>query len=175
MPIGSTSPLDYDLAAATARRLAAPPPQVGWAEAADVVTELRGLAVRAEEHVRAVTGLVPPGEVLGATVVDRGGWAAANVEGFRLVLDPIGQPQTSTLLDYLLPTAADLPDIRIEHIETPAPTTTLGTKGVGEAGTAGAPAAIHCAVNDALAGVGARVSAQPIRPEDVLTALASAG
>jgi aerobic carbon-monoxide dehydrogenase large subunit len=46
---------------------------------------------------------------------------------------------------------------------------------VGEAGTAGAPAAIHCAVNDALAGVGARVSAQPIRPEDVLTALASAG
>ena len=93
----------------------------------------------------------------------------------RLVLDPIGQPQTSTLLDYLLPTAADLPDIRIEHIETPAPTTTLGTKGVGEAGTAGAPAAIHCAVNDALAGVGARVSAQPIRPEDVLTALASAG
>jgi coenzyme F420 biosynthesis associated uncharacterized protein len=91
MPIGSTSPVDYDLAAATARRLAPPPPQVGWAEAADVVTELRGLAVRAEEHVRAVTGLVPPGEVLGATVVDRGGWAAANVEGFRLVLDPIAR------------------------------------------------------------------------------------
>ena len=92
----------------------------------------------------------------------------------HVVLDPIGQPQTSTLLDYLLPTAVDVPDIRIEHIETPAPTTTLGTKGVGEAGTAGAPAAIHCAVNDALARVGARVWRQPIRPEDVLAALTAA-
>jgi carbon-monoxide dehydrogenase large subunit len=93
----------------------------------------------------------------------------------HVVLDPIGQPQTSTLLDYLVPTAVDVPDIRIEHIETPAPTTTLGTKGVGEAGTAGAPAAIHCAVNDALARVGARVWRQPIRPEDVLAALTAAG
>jgi aerobic carbon-monoxide dehydrogenase large subunit len=92
----------------------------------------------------------------------------------RLVHDPIGQPQTSTLLDYLVPTAVDVPDIRIEHIETPAPTTTLGTKGVGEAGTAGAPAAVHCAVNDALARLGARVHRQPIRPEDVLAALAAA-
>jgi carbon-monoxide dehydrogenase large subunit len=92
----------------------------------------------------------------------------------HVVLDPIGQPQTSTLLDYLVPTAVDVPDIRIEHIETPAPTTTLGTKGVGEAGTAGAPAAIHCAVNDALAREGARVWRQPIRPEDVLAALTAA-
>ncbi|MGY1643163.1 xanthine dehydrogenase family protein molybdopterin-binding subunit [Geodermatophilus sp. SYSU D00703] len=92
----------------------------------------------------------------------------------RVVYDPIGQPLTSTLLDYLVPTAVDLPDIRIEHIETPAPTTTLGTKGVGEAGTAGAPAAVHCAVNDALARTGARVWRQPIRPEDVLGALTAA-
>jgi carbon-monoxide dehydrogenase large subunit len=92
----------------------------------------------------------------------------------QVVYDPIGQPLTSTLLDYLVPTAVDLPDIRIEHIETPAPTTTLGTKGVGEAGTAGAPAALHCAVNDALSRVGARVWRQPIRPEEVLTALAEA-
>jgi CO/xanthine dehydrogenase Mo-binding subunit len=92
----------------------------------------------------------------------------------RVVHDAAGQPQTSTMLDYLLPTAADVPDIRIEHIETPAPTTLLGTKGVGEAGTAGAPAAIHCAVNDALSSVGARVFRQPILPEDVLDALAAA-
>jgi coenzyme F420 biosynthesis associated uncharacterized protein len=83
--------VDYDLAVATAKRLAPAPPSVSWAEATEVVTELRGLAVRAEEHVRAVTGLVPPGEVLGATVVDRGGWAAANVEGFRVVLDPVAR------------------------------------------------------------------------------------
>lgn len=90
----------------------------------------------------------------------------------RVVHDPIGQPQTSTMLDYLVPTAVDVPDIRIEHIETPSPTTSLGTKGVGEAGTAGAPAAIHCAVNDALSRAGAvGVFRQPIRPEDVLEAL----
>ncbi len=81
--------VDYDLAVATARRLAPAPPQVSWDEAAQAVAELRGLAVTAEEHVRAVTGLTPPGEVLEATVVDRPGWAAANVEGFRVVLEPL--------------------------------------------------------------------------------------
>lgn len=89
MSAGQRSPVDYDLAVATARRLAPAPPQVSWAEAGEIVTELRGLAVQAEEHVRGVTGLVPPGDVLEATVVDRGGWAQANVEGFRVVLEPI--------------------------------------------------------------------------------------
>jgi CO/xanthine dehydrogenase Mo-binding subunit len=93
----------------------------------------------------------------------------------KIVHDEDGQPQTSTMLDYLLPTATDVPDIRIEHIESPSPSTSLGTKGVGEAGTAGAPAAVHCAVNDALAQLGARVWAQPIRPGDVVEALERAG
>jgi len=83
------SPVDYDLAVATARRLAPAPPQVSWQEAGEIVTELRHLAVEAEEHVRAVTGLTPPGPVLEATVVDRAGWAAANVEGFKVVLQPV--------------------------------------------------------------------------------------
>ena len=81
--------VDYDLAVATARRLAPAPPKVSWAEAGDAVSELRRLAVTAEEHVRTVTGLTPPGEVLEATVVDRPGWAAANVEGFAVVLEPL--------------------------------------------------------------------------------------
>ena len=81
--------VDYDLAVATARRLAPKPPAVSWEEAGQAVAELRRLAVHAEEHVRAVTGLVPPGEVLEATVVDRPGWAAANVEGFQVVLEPL--------------------------------------------------------------------------------------
>ncbi|MGI8534885.1 MAG: zinc-dependent metalloprotease [Mycobacteriales bacterium] len=86
---GRRSPVDYDLAVATARRLAPTPPQVSWEEAGEIVGELRALAVRAEEHVRAVTGLVPPGDILEATVVDRPGWAAANVEGFQVVLAPL--------------------------------------------------------------------------------------
>ena len=138
---------------------------------------------RATGLVRVVDYLVVEdcGVLINPDVVDgqiRGGVAqglgGALLE--RLVHDGIGQPQTSTMLDYLVPTAVDVPDIRIEHIETPAPTTTLGTKGVGEAGTAGAPAAIHCAVNDALArGGAAGVWSQPIRPEDVLGALAASG
>ncbi|MBW3639247.1 MAG: zinc-dependent metalloprotease [Actinobacteria bacterium] len=83
------SAVDYELAVATARRLAPAPPQVSWAEAGEIVDELRSLAVQAEEHVRAVTGLVPPGDILEATVVDRPGWAAANVEGFQVVLEPL--------------------------------------------------------------------------------------
>ena len=85
----SSSPVDWDVAVRTARRLAPAGPQVSWAEASDAVVELRGLAVRAEEHVRAVTGLVPPGEPLEATVVDRPGWAAANIDGFKVVLEPL--------------------------------------------------------------------------------------
>jgi coenzyme F420 biosynthesis associated uncharacterized protein len=84
-------PIDYALAARTAARLAPAPPTVSWAEASDVVTELRGLAVTAEEHVRAVTGLVPPGDPAEATVVDRAGWAEANVEGFKVVLEPLAE------------------------------------------------------------------------------------
>ena len=87
----SSAPVDWDLAVRTARRLAPAGPQVSWAEASDAVTELRGLAVRAEEHVRAVTGLIPPGEPLEATVVDRPGWAAANVDGFKVVLEPLAE------------------------------------------------------------------------------------
>ena len=83
------SAIDYDLAVTTARRLAPAPPQVSWEEAGKIVDELRSLAVQAEEHVRAVTGLVPPGDILEATVVDRPGWAAANVEGFQVVLEPL--------------------------------------------------------------------------------------
>jgi carbon-monoxide dehydrogenase large subunit len=89
----------------------------------------------------------------------------------RLYYDERGQLLTSTLLDYLLPTGPELPDITVGHIETPSPITMLGSKGAGEAGAAGAPAAIHNAVNNALARRGARVWHQPITPERVLRAL----
>src|SRR6476646_2302092 len=87
--MSSDGPVGWDLAAKTAARFAPAGPQVSWTEASDAVTELRGLAVRAEEHVRAVTGLVPPGEPGEATVADRPGWPSANVDGFRVVLAPV--------------------------------------------------------------------------------------
>src|SRR3954468_8256162 len=87
----SSGPVDWDLAVRTAARLAPAGPQVSWAEASDAVDELRGLAVRAEEHVRSVTGLVPPGEPQEATVVDRPGWAAGNGHGVQGVIEPLAE------------------------------------------------------------------------------------
>lgn len=92
----------------------------------------------------------------------------------ELVLDDAGQPLVGTLMDYLVPTTMDVPDLVIEHIETPSPVSLLGTKGVGEAGTAGAPAAVHNAVNDALRHLGATVWRQPMTPERVLAAIEDA-
>jgi CO/xanthine dehydrogenase Mo-binding subunit len=87
------------------------------------------------------------------------------------VYDDTGQLLTATLMDYAVPTAADLPAFELHHLETPAPSIAGGFKGAGEAGTTGAPAAILNAVNDALAPLGALLSEQPVTPERVLRAL----
>jgi len=87
------------------------------------------------------------------------------------VYDDTGQLLTTTLMDYAVPTAADLPPIDVHHLETPAPSIAGGYKGAGEGGTAGAPAAILNAVNDALAPFGVMVTEQPVTPERVLRAL----
>lgn len=90
------------------------------------------------------------------------------------VYDPDGNPLASTLLDYLVPTAGEIPDVECHHIETPA-TTPGGFKGVGEGGAIGAPPAVFNAVADALAQVGATVTDQPLDPSRVLAALRAAG
>ncbi|HTY78542.1 MAG TPA: xanthine dehydrogenase family protein molybdopterin-binding subunit [Candidatus Bathyarchaeia archaeon] len=89
----------------------------------------------------------------------------------HLVYDGAGQLLTGTMMDYLVPMAAEMPDIVVGHVETPTAYAEGGFKGAGEAGTAGAPGAVLNAVNDALAPLGARVTDQPITPEVVLRAL----
>jgi carbon-monoxide dehydrogenase large subunit len=86
---------------------------------------------------------------------------------------PDGQPMASTFADYMLPGAADLPTIRIVHMETPSPHTTYGAKGVGEGGAIAPPAAIFNAVNDALRGVGVELNETPLTPRRLLTAIAA--
>jgi carbon-monoxide dehydrogenase large subunit len=93
----------------------------------------------------------------------------------RCVYDDAGQLLTATLMDYAVPTAAELPSIEVHHLETPAPGIAGGYKGAGEGGTAGAPAAILNAVNDALAPFGAMLTEQPVTAERVLAALRGAG
>jgi carbon-monoxide dehydrogenase large subunit len=84
---------------------------------------------------------------------------------------PEGQLTVGTMADYLVPMAAEMPDIEVGHVETPTQESLLGAKGAGEAGTAGAPAAIMNAINDALRPHGAKVFAQPFTPERILAAL----
>ena len=85
--------------------------------------------------------------------------------------DDTGQMLNATLADYLVPMAAEMPDMILGHVETPTKSSELGAKGAGEAGTAGAPAAIMNAINDALAPFKARVTEQPFTPERILRAL----
>ena len=85
--------------------------------------------------------------------------------------DSEGQLLNGSMMDYLVPMAADMPDIEVAHVETPTEDSELGAKGAGEAGTAGAPAAVMNAINDALRPLGARVNAQPATPERILAAL----
>jgi carbon-monoxide dehydrogenase large subunit len=76
-------------------------------------------------------------------------------------------------MDYLLPTAADVPDIEYGHVVTPS-SGPGGYKGVGEGGAIGAPPAVVNAVNDALAPLGVTLTRLPLTPSNVLEQIARA-
>jgi carbon-monoxide dehydrogenase large subunit len=86
-----------------------------------------------------------------------------------------GQPLASTLMDYLLPSATEIPALRIFHMQTPSPYTEFGIKGMGEGGAIAPPAAIFNAVNDALAPLGVELTETPLTPSRLLAALRRAG
>jgi len=85
--------------------------------------------------------------------------------------DEEGLMQNANMADYLVPMCAEMPDIEVAHVQTPTRSSQLGAKGAGEAGTAGAPAAVMNAINDALAPLDAQVWSQPITPQKILRAL----
>ena len=89
----------------------------------------------------------------------------------QCVYDSDGQMVNATMADYLVPMAAELPDMRCGHVVSPTFESDLGAKGVGEAGTCGAPAAVMNALNDALAPFDARLTDMPFTPQKVLRAL----
>ena len=86
-----------------------------------------------------------------------------------------GQPQASTLSDYLLPGATEVPDPRIIHLETPSPYTRFGVKGIGEGGCIAPPGAIINAINDALHPIGVELSMLPVTARRIVEAVASSG
>ncbi|HEX6511070.1 MAG TPA: xanthine dehydrogenase family protein molybdopterin-binding subunit [Chloroflexota bacterium] len=107
-----------------------------------------------------INPLIIEGQVHGATLH---GIATALLEEFRY--DEQCQLQTATFMDYLKPTSMEAPDIDSDHLETPSPFTSLGSKGVGEGGAVPAPACIANAVEDALWDLDVRVNSLPLTPE----------
>ena len=122
-----------------------------------------------EDGGRLLNPMIVDGQVLGGTAQ---GIGTALYE--EVPYDDNAQPLASTLMDYLLPGATEIPSIEIEHMETPSPYTEFGQKGIGEGGAIAPPAAIANAVNDALAPLGVEVDQLPITPARLLTALARA-
>jgi carbon-monoxide dehydrogenase large subunit len=135
-------------------------------KASGLVRPLRHWVV--EDCGRIINPLLVDEQIRGGVVQ---GIGEALYEACRYTED--GQFGSGTLADYLLPMAADLPDITISHVETPYSGTLLGAKGAGEAGTCAAPAAVLNAVNDALAPFGGCINALPISPAAVLRAIGS--
>ena len=120
-----------------------------------------------EDGGKLVNPMIVDGQVRGGVAQ---GIGTCLLEGMSF--DARGQPLASTLLDYLLPSATEVPGIRVLHMETPSPHTEFGMKGIGEGGAVGPPAAIVCAVNDALRAVGAEVHELPLTPARILAAIA---
>jgi aerobic carbon-monoxide dehydrogenase large subunit len=85
-----------------------------------------------------------------------------------LPYDDDGQPLFATFMEYVLPTAAELPRLAMEHQHTPSPNIPGGMKGVGEAGAIGSPSAVVAAIEDALEPYGARITETPVTPAAIV-------
>jgi carbon-monoxide dehydrogenase large subunit len=116
-----------------------------------------------------VNPMIVDGQIMGGTAQ---GIGTALYE--EMPFDPSGQPLASTLADYLLPGATEVPGIRVLHMATPSPYTEFGVKGIGESGAIGPPAAIACAINDALAPLGGEVWQLPMTPRRIFEAIRKA-
>ena len=145
--------------------------------AAVVAVDIRTGVVRVVDYVsvhdcgRVVNPLIVSGQVHGGVAQGIGG---ALYEEFAY--DANGQPQATTFMDYLVPTACEIPPIHDEEIESPAPEVPFGVKGVGEGGIIGPPAAIANAVQDALAEYDPpELAATPILPQAVRAIVDAAG
>src|SRR5262249_46767481 len=92
----------------------------------------------------------------------------------QVVYDEDANPLTATLMDYAMPSAAEMPSFEASNTETPSPLNPLGAKGIGESGTSGSSPAVQNAVVDALAHFGVRHVDMPCTPERVWRAVSAA-
>jgi aerobic carbon-monoxide dehydrogenase large subunit len=119
------------------------------------------------------------GTVINPLLVDGqvlGGFAAGigNAMYEEQFYDDSAQPQTTSYLDFSLPSSMEVPAVELFHVQSPSPLNPLGAKGAGEGGTIPAPAAIANAVEDALRPFGARINEMPVTPPKIVGAIAGA-
>ena len=118
---------------------------------------------------RVLNPMIVEGQIHGGVAQGLGGafWE-------KLVYDPQGQPLATTFMDYVLPTAAEMPPLEVVHEETPSPLNPLGVKGAGEAGVIPVAAVIAQAVEDALRPFGIHIAEMPLSPDRVRRLVADA-
>jgi CO/xanthine dehydrogenase Mo-binding subunit len=115
---------------------------------------------------RLINPLIVEGQLQGAVAL---GIGSALLE--EIAYDEAGQLLAGSYMDYLLPTATDVPTLVIDHLETLSPLNPLGLKGVGESGTLPVPAVLASAIEDAVGPRGGRVTRMPLGPARLLDLL----
>ena len=151
------------------------PPTVTWSYAANAaIVEIDSDTgqVRIERYVEVhdagtlINPAMADGQVKGGLVQGLGGALFEN-----MAYDEEGQLLTGSFMDYLLPTASDVPPISVIHMETPSPLNAFGFKGLGEGGAIAPPVVIANAVCDALKPFKAEINATPVRWETIAAIL----
>ena len=152
------------------------PPTVTWSYAVHAVivdVDVGTGAVRLDRYAVAhdcglvINPMLVEGQIIGGTVQGVGGGLFE-----RFAYDKDGQLLTGSLMDYLVPSASDVPDIALVHLHTPSPLNPLGVKGLGEGGAIAPPVAIVNAVCDALCPFSAEINSTPISPEQIINIVA---
>jgi carbon-monoxide dehydrogenase large subunit len=132
------------------------------------VRVLRYVAV--QDSGRLINPLLAEGQVHGGVAHGIGN---ALLEHMRY--DAHGQPVTTTLADYLMPTATDVPTVEVLFHESPSPSNPLGIKGIGEGGVLPVAAAVSSAIDDALAPFGVFITEVPVNPVRLLELIVASG
>jgi carbon-monoxide dehydrogenase large subunit len=162
---------------ATARYASPPTAMIHWANAThactcevDVVTGQVTITryIVSEDVGPMINPNIVEGQIAGGTVQGIGGALLEN-----LAYDDDGNPLASTFVDYLLPTATEVPTIEHGHVEIPGPGVG-GYKGCGEGGAIGSPPAVINAINDALAPLGVTITSLPATPASIVAAIEEA-
>lgn len=117
-----------------------------------------------------VNRTIAEGQIVGGAVHGIG-----NALYERMIFDSLGQPLTSTLADYLLPTATEVPEISVDLVSYPSTTNPIGVKGIGEAGVVPAAAAIASAIESAIGKPTFRIESIPTSPDQIFSLLQRPG